>query len=306
MKENYPPNIYGEIMKNKILTIGPVTKDLIITPTEQYYQIGGAVYYQSNTLEQLKKEHIAIISVGKDDVKNLDKTLKKQELILQEKTLEYTNIYNKKLQRTQKAKFSQNTITPNNININLNQIQYAIISPLTPNDIPPETIKHLKNNNIQTVLVAQGYLRKTDENNNILKRKWTDKEKYLENTDILCLDEEETKQSFNINNTQEETIKKILNKHNLKQLIITQAEKGSTIYTQEKTYKIPAIKTDKNVDATGLGDTYIAAYIAKLEETNNIQESGLFASITAKEKLQHKGPLKTSKEKIEKELDKYR
>lgn len=293
-------------MKNKILAIGPVTKDLIITPHDKYYQIGGAVYYQTMTLTQLKKNVISIISVGRDDVEKLNDTLKKQKLILKEKTQEYTNIYDEHLNRKQKAKLPKNPINITDINIKLDGINYALLSPLSPWDIPPETIGYLKEKGITTVLVAQGYLRNLDKDNNITERKWTDRNKYLKYVDIICLDEKEALLAFEINSINEEIIKKIITEHNLKQVIITLAEKGSKIFTKEKTYAIPAIKTEKIVDATGLGDTYIASYIAKLEETKNIYESGLFASISAKEKLANKGSLKTKKEKIEEELNQYR
>lgn len=293
-------------MKNKILTIGPVTKDYIISPYDKYYQIGGAVYYQTMTLMQLKKDVISIISIGRDDVEILDDALKNQKLILQEKTLEYTNIYDKNLNRTQKAGFHENIIDIKDIESNLTTVKYAIISPLTPQDISPETISYIRKNNITTVLVAQGYLRTTDDNGNVIEREWTDREKYLKNTDILCLDENEALLAFQTNELKEKIFKNALNEYEIEQIIITQAENGSTIYTKEKTYKIPAIKTDKIIDATGLGDTYIAAYIAKLDETNDTYTSGIYAAITAKEKLKTKGPIKTSKKVIEEELNEYR
>lgn len=306
MRENWIRNIIGEIMKNKILAIGPVTKDLIITPHEEYSQIGGAVYYQTMTLTQLKKDVISIITVGEDEVQLLNETLKKQKLIINKKTHQYTNTYDINLNRKQKAQLTKNSIQPQDIKISLSQIQYALISPLSPEDIPPETIRYLKEKDITTVLVAQGYLRQTDENNNIIKRKWKNQDQYLQHTDIICLDKEEALTAFNINNIKEETIQKIIQQYSLQQIIITLAEQGSAIYTAKETIHIPAIKTTEEIDATGLGDTYIAAYIAKLQETNDNRISGLFASITAKEKLKNRGPLKTSNKKIEEELDEYR
>ncbi|RAP51638.1 MAG: hypothetical protein BZ138_04715 [Methanosphaera sp. rholeuAM270] len=293
-------------MKNRILVIGPITKDHIITPDNEYYQLGGAAYYQTMTLKQLKKDSISIISIGKNDTDLLNNTLKKQIMILQEKTHQYTNIYDKDLKRKQKAELETNEIKIEETTIDLSEIKYALISPLSPYDISAHTIEYLKNNNIITILTAQGYLRKTDKDNNIVEREWTDKEKYLKYTDILCLDEKEALKTFNTKKILEEEMKKNLKRYTLKQIIITRAENGSIIFTKEKTYKIPAIKTSKIIDATGLGDTYIAAYIAKLEETENIRESGLFASITAKEKLKRKGPLKTGKKILEEELNKYR
>ena len=59
-------------MKNKILTIGPITKDIIKTPTQTYIQTGGASYYQMWTLYQLKKEATAIITIGICDVEMIN------------------------------------------------------------------------------------------------------------------------------------------------------------------------------------------------------------------------------------------
>lgn len=296
-----------ETMKNEILAIGPVTKDIIITPYDKYYQIGGAVYYQTCTLHQLKNHVTSIITIGENDQKIIEEFPNKKSVkkIITQQTMEYINIYSENLTRTQKAILPHNPITPTQIkktNIHLPKYNTAIISPLSKYDIPPETITYLKKNNINTVLVAQGYIRSTDKNNNILQTKWQNKEKYLKDTDILILDEDEMKIAFNTD-INDETIHNILLKYHLKTIIITKAEKGSDIYTRKEKVKIPAIKTTKNVDPTGLGDTYISAYISKKLEKKSIYESGLFAAITTKYKLENKGPIKTDKKIIEKELE---
>ncbi len=298
-------NLIGENMNKRILAIGMATIDYIITPSDEYSQLGGAVFYQTATLNQLKTPSISIISIGKDDEKLL-KDLENTVVIPTEKTMKYSNIYDKNLKRRQKATLPQNTILPSDISISLENINSVLLSPLSPTDIPPQTITFFKERGIRTILSAQGYLRKTDDDRNIIDRKWKNIELYLKDTDILFLDENEAKKSFNINRITDETVHKIVRKYELEQIIITKAEKGSTIYTKNQRYSIPAIKTEKEIDATGLGDTYIAAYISKLEECNDIYLAGMFASITAKEKLECIGPLKTNKEKIERELDKYR
>ncbi|MEE1117337.1 PfkB family carbohydrate kinase [Methanosphaera sp.] len=293
-------------MNKRILAIGPVTKDYVITPQEEYFQIGGAVFYQTLTLTQLKCKVSSIISIANEDTKFLEDIDADINYVFTDKTMEYTNIYDEKFHRKQKAILPKNPILPKDITVNLNDFNTVLLSPLSPYDIPVETITYFKENNIRNVLIPQGFLRKTDDNNNVIERSWDEKNKYLKNVDIICLDENEAKKAFNLKNINNELILKLLKKYTLEQIIITKAEQGSTIYTKNNIYNIPAIKTAHAVDATGLGDTYIAAYIAKLEESNNIYESGLFASIAAKEKLENKGPLKSSKEKIEKELNEYR
>lgn len=293
-------------MNKRILAIGPVTKDYIITPSDKYFQIGGAIFYQTLTLNTLKYGVTSIISISQKDIKLLDEINSDIKFIFTNKTMEYTNIYDENFNRRQKATLTNNPIFPENIDMPLDNVSSVLLSPLSPYDIPAETIAFFKEKDIKTVLIPQGYLRQTDNQNNVIKRNWKNKEKYLENTDIISLDENEAKTAFNLKIIRDEQILKLLKKYALEQIIITKAERGSTIYSEDNIYNIPAIQTEHAVDATGLGDTYIAAYIAKLEETGNIFESGLFASIAAKEKLENKGPLKSSKEKIEKELDKYR
>lgn len=291
-------------MEKGILAIGMATKDFIITPDCEYYQIGGAVFYQTATLNQLNSNVKSIISIGKEDVKLLDNI--SCDIILTDESMQYTNIYDKNFNRIQKATLPKNPIKPEHITTNLDNISDVLISPLSPYDIPPEIISYFKEKEIRTILTPQGYLRTTDKHNNVIEREWEDIDLYLEHTDIICLDENEAKKAFKLKEIKDRTIIDKLCEYNLEQIIITRAEKGSKIYTKNKMYEIPVIKTDTPLDATGLGDTYIAAYIHKLEECDDIYLSGVFASITAKEKLKQHGPLKTSKEKIEKELDKYR
>lgn len=293
-------------MNKGILAIGPVTKDYIITPSDKYFQIGGAVFYQTLTLNTLNYKVKSIISVSSEDTKHLDDITSQIEYVFSDSTMEYTNIYDENFARRQKAHMTRNPILPEDINISLENVSSVLLSPLSPYDIPPETIDYLKENEVRTVLIPQGYLRRTDNNDNVVKRSWKNKSEYLKNTDIISLDENEAKTAFDLKKINNEIVLSIIEKYGLEQIIITKAERGSTIYTKECVYNIPAIKTEHTIDATGLGDTYIAAYIARLEETDNIFESGLFASICAKEKLESKGPLKSRKEKIEKELDKYR
>ncbi|RAP47474.1 MAG: hypothetical protein BZ136_06190 [Methanosphaera sp. rholeuAM74] len=291
-------------MEKNILVIGPVTKDTNIYPDHQYKQTGGAVYYQHNTLVQLKSKVTSIISIGENDLEILNSFQDRKHIktIHYTQTTQYTNTYNNKKERTQKAILPNNPITPKkilNTDINLEDYDTAIISPLSKTDIPPKTVKMLKKRGLTTIVVAQGYLRTTDTQNNITIKQWDNHKEILKYTDMISLDEYETKKAFQINNTEE--IHEIIKENKLKKVVITQEKQGSTIYTKQDKTRIPAIKTEKERDFTGLGDTYIAAYIHKKCEKTIDLEAGLYASICAKNKLEEIGTLKTKKEEIEKE-----
>lgn len=291
-------------MKKKILNIGSVTKDIIIKNKQEYTQIGGSVYYQFSTLNKLKIEHTSIILIGEDELEMLSDIDEDNNIhkIITRTTMKYTNIYLKDNTRIQKAYFPKDCVKIDDIkksDINLNEYSQVILSPLSPYEIDAELIKYLKNAKLETILVIQGYIRQLDKDNNVLRCRWNNYQEYLKYTDIISSDEYEFKTAFNIDIKQDQ-MKQFIEDNCLKLIIITQASKGSTIFTKDEKIKIPAIKTKKEVDYTGLGDTYISAFIAKKDETT-LFNAGLYASICSKNKLENKGSLKTSKNKIEKE-----
>ena len=61
-----------------------------------------------------------------------------------------------------------------------------------------------------------------------------------------------------------------------------------------KFIKINAVKCDNIVDATGCGDTYMAAYISAILNNKTLIESADFASRIASKKLENYGPYKKS------------
>ena len=190
-------------MKNKTLVIGPVTKDVIIKKDDKYNQIGGAVYYQTNTLTQLNIPTTAIITIGKNDLELVDNftNINNVKKIITNNTMEYINIYDENNVRTQKAKWYNNSITLEKfeeLNINLKEYKTAIFSPLSPQDISYELIKYIKKQDLETFLVMQGYLREINENNEIQENKLKNPKKILEYIDIISLDDNEMKIAFNL------------------------------------------------------------------------------------------------------------
>jgi ribokinase len=63
-------------------------------------------------------------------------------------------------------------------------------------------------------------------------------------------------------------------------VILTQAERGSTIFSMSDTIHIPAFKVDVK-DTTGAGDTYNVSFIHAHNQNKPLYEVGLFASAAA-------------------------
>ena len=47
----------------------------------------------------------------------------------------------------------------------------------------------------------------------------------------------------------------------VKEIIVTNGSKGSTIFINNEVYNIPAYPTNNLIDPTGAGDTYLAGYM---------------------------------------------
>ena len=69
------------------------------------------------------------------------------------------------------------------------------------------------------------------------------------------------------------------------ELVITDGSNGSRIISDNYETKINAFACDNIADATGCGDTYMAAYISRRINGYSIKHSGEFASKIASEKL---------------------
>ncbi len=60
------------------------------------------------------------------------------------------------------------------------------------------------------------------------------------------------------------------------------------------------------MDATGCGDTYLAAYIHKRRKSSSVKERGIFAAATATLKLEEFGPFRGTEEDVQNFLEKHR
>ena len=84
--------------------------------------------------------------------------------------------------------------------------------------------------------------------------------------------------------------KLFLNFKSLKILsIITLAEKGSLIITNDNVLEIRAEHVSKVIDTTGAGDLFAAGFLYGITHQKDLEESGRLASIAAAEIISHFG-----------------
>ena len=273
-----------------IITIGPVTQDLIIRKNNKQSKTGGAVYFQAFVLEEFYPDYLVITNGGDSSLINDFPDKNKVKLIKKEDTHYFINEYpNNDDERIQSSNFSNIPITKEDLlDILPENIDAFIINPLNAFDFPNETVDYLKSFNVPIYMSLQGFLRypfdKINENAYSISLKLTPETiSSISNIEGLFLDESEAKILFK---------NKDIKDFNIDEIIITNGSKGSRILAG-KEYQISAVKCNNVIDSTGCGDTYMAAYISKKLTTNSILKSANFASKIAGDKLGFFGHFKS-------------
>ncbi|HMK53268.1 MAG TPA: PfkB family carbohydrate kinase [Methanobacteriaceae archaeon] len=279
------------------LLLGPVTRDTIIREGSIYESTGGPVYYQAGVLNSLGIEVTALITLGKSD-KNLLNSFPNMINIIpsfRDDTAHFENCYPSQdpNQRKQKASLPCNSLKETDFKgLDLYQFDAFLVSPLSPWDVPLETLEYLHQTEKPIYIGVQGYLRYLEDHKVVL-RTWENYKSFLNLSKIIFLDEIEARVIIGTDYSDLEEIARRLAEHGPDEVVITLGDRGSLIYSHQKkvTYRIPAVTPHKTVDPTGLGDTYMAAYLSKRQKSFDPLECGIFASQIASLKLENRGAL---------------
>jgi sugar/nucleoside kinase (ribokinase family) len=87
--------------------------------------------------------------------------------------------------------------------------------------------------------------------------------------------------------------------------IVTMSDRGSVVFCDGVSVRLPAFPPEPFADATGCGDTYLAAYLcARLGDAHPREAAG-FAAAAAACKLQWKGPLRRSADDVRRFLRRH-
>lgn len=278
-----------------IVVIGPPTQDQIITSNSKTSAAGGASYFQSFVFEEFNMDYVVVANFNNLDLIKDFPNLGNLIPIVGDDTHYFINEYpegdNSDI-RKQYTNFADIPLLKNQLEFVLDdifEIDAFILNPLNRNDFPVETVDYLKTFNVPIYLSVQGFLRLPDEkvddkNYSIKLEMYNDLEDILNGVTGIFLDESEAKIVFDDGN---------YNKYNIDEIVITNGSDGSRIIVESDEIKIEAIEVDNIMDATGCGDTYMAAYILKRLLLDSPKEAGEFASLIASEKLMSFGPYKS-------------
>ncbi len=120
-------------------------------------------------------------------------------------------------------------------------------------------------------VTPQGWLREWDASGRVRVRAWEESREILPDVDVLVLSEEDLGGDDALIN-EYARLTRIA--------VMTQGARGCIVFTQGDHYHIPGFPVAE-VDPTGAGDVFAAAFLIRLHETNDPLQAAHFANATA-------------------------
>ena len=117
-----------------------------------------------------------------------------------------------------------------------------------------------------TAVAPQGFFRQWDDTGTISTREWDGAERALEQADIVCMSEEDTA-------VPEELAETFAGKA----FVVTQGRSGCRVYAGVDIFNFPALPA-REVDATGAGDVFAAAFVVALRRGDSLPDAVRFAT----------------------------
>ena len=278
-----------------VYIVGQIVRDInyLSKADSRVQTFGGTAFYSGVTYNSLGLTTAVLTSLDVHDKPLLANYGFDKEIVLFNQegstTTEFNNYYSEKNinVRFQKVKFNGSPIGGK-----LRKSKIYHFGPLLSGDIAKNVYLSLKKLSGIKIIDAQGLVRQVRKDN-VVWQSNEDARKILSNFDMIKCDQKELDYITNSRNASKSI--ELLKRWGLKEIIVTNGSRGSTIYSKsEGEFNIPSFKPNRLKDTTGCGDTYAAIYAYARMKGFPIYEAGYLASAGASLKIEH------IKEKIEK------
>ena len=285
-----------------ICTIGHISMDKVVTAQSTKYLPGGTSFYFSRLILYSDLKYRLITALAPRDyqsVHDLRNAGIDVHVLPSTQTVFFENIYSADQDHRKQQVLHQ--ASPFHVSdMPHTQARIFHLGPLLADDIPAAMIEHLSKTGLVS-LDIQGYLRHVI-NKKVVHRDWRDKKTALPYVGILKANEFEMQVLTGKTNVWDGA--KYLADLGVSEVILTLGSKGSIIFKSGIFYTIPAFKPAAVVDATGCGDTYMAAYLWMRIKGSEIQEAGEFGAAVATLKIGSFGPFSGPASEISNLLEK--
>ncbi len=260
------------------LVIGHVTKDILpgTGKTSRPFTIGGTVTYASLTARNLGLR-VGVVTSAQDDFPFLPLyggvTVHR---VPAPTTTTFKNIYHADGSRAQFISDVAATITAQDIPPEWRAAPIVHLGPLNQ-EVSPELVSLFPSSLIG--VTPQGWLRQWDTQGRVSYCDWQKANAVLNRADVLI---------FSAADVENKTarVNDLVTRARI--AVLTQNSRGATVYQQQKPRRYPA-RPATEVDSTGAGDVFAAAFLVRLHEMRDISQAAYFANVTASLSIEKQG-----------------
>jgi 1D-myo-inositol 3-kinase len=253
-----------ELFRPDFLVIGHVTKDL----QEDGYTIGGTVTFASLTARNLGRR-TAVATRASPDL-NLNSLYQGIEVLSlpSPATSTFQNLYSTNGTRTQYLRAVADPIKAEDIPPAWREARVVLLGPLT-NELEGGIAKVFSHSLIG--VTPQGWMRRWDGDGRVFPKPWEGAAGVLNYARVVIFSENDVQRDENVIQTYARLAEI---------LVVTKGAKGATVYHQGQVRHLPAFETVE-VDPTGAGDVFAAAYLIELGRSGDPYAAAHFANCVA-------------------------
>ena len=233
------------------------------------YALGGSAAYSTITARNLGFQARVITAVG-NDFDRRNPLLNGIEVIYQESynTTVFDNRYREDGQRKQSILALGAKLTPRHITADCCEAEVVYLCPIA-DEVDPDCV-HRFNDSLIGV-TPQGWMRHRKSDSRVLAKYWNSAALILPYADVLILSDEDL-------NTYPDELEKYIELTKI--VVLTKGKHGATLYENGRVLDSNAYPANE-IDPTGAGDVFAAAFLIKYYETQSPQEALNFAHCAA-------------------------
>ncbi len=267
------------------LTIGHVTRDIL---QDQTFSLGGTVTFAALTAYRLGL--VAAITTCADAELQAELPVRLPEIGLAVRTststTAFVNTYHEGF-RTQYLRARADQLQLGDVPEAWRQASIVLFGPLDQ-ELSPSFIKHFPRSH-RSIFAAtpQGWLRRWDEDGRVRPAPWTAAEDILPLLDVLILSHDDLLPFAEGNRTDADVM---LSKWSMKVplLVATDGKHGATLFQHGIEERFPAYSA-REVDPTGAGDVFAAAFLVFYQRHGDPGKAVDFANCVASLTIEHVG-----------------
>ena len=288
-----------------VCAVGHVTQDVIrVDGAVKKRMPGGAVYYASLALRRLGRTVAVVTKLAPEDAALLSEMrLEKIDVSCSNSaaTTVFENLYDRAEpdRRIQRVTAVAEPFTPSDLG-NL-RARFFHLGPLTNRDLGPKMLKEASARG-KVALDAQGLVRKIQggQIRGVKPEGWAEWKAALARVCILKVNESEAR--ILSGQSDPGLAAQQLALLGPREVIVTLGSKGSLIFHDRRCHLIDPVPPRHLVDPTGSGDTYMAGYLHRRLDSEDVERAARFASAVATLAVECSGPFQASTEEVEARL----